>query len=136
MRDHGRLSQRPSGRFPVHRCNRRARVDSAALTGDETRQTDLDDALAFAVLGVAFNRDAAAAEMPLGVQKAIARGFLLTSCRKQMVDLLPTIAPEIHRILDDEGPVSDYVGITARVLRLVAGQASDDDGCAVGHEMR
>lgn len=41
-----------------------------------------------------------------------------------MVELLPTISPEVHRILDHEAPTSDYAAITAQVLLAYGSRSS------------
>jgi pimeloyl-ACP methyl ester carboxylesterase len=75
-----------------------------------------DIPLAFAVMGRDINRDTAAARLPLGLQELIVKGFLHTPHGKRMVELQPTIGPEVRRILDHEGPASDYASITAEVM--------------------
>lgn len=82
-----------------------------------------DLALAFAVMGAAINRDSFAAKLPLAVQKFVVRGFLLTPPGRQMRELLPTIVPEISRILAAQGPPSDYSTVSAEVL-LAYGERS------------
>lgn len=177
-----RLAVRLSHDFTVHVYNRRGRPGTAALTGDETADTDLqdlaavlqttgatrvfghsgggflamqaglrlplthigvydpavavagcdfprdflpafeqalaegDEVRALAVMGADINRDQAAAHMPDVLQTGLVRMYLRTPIGREMADLLPTVAPELHRILDAEGPASDYAGITARVL--------------------
>lgn len=82
-----------------------------------------DVPLALALMGADINRDTAAAKMPLSLQKLIVRGFLHTPPGKQMRDLLPTIVPEIRRILAAEGPASEYGSVGADVL-LAYGERS------------
>lgn len=79
--------------------------------------------LAFAVMGAAINRDSLASKLPLSVQKAIVRLFLHMPPGRQMKDLLPTIVPEISRILAAEGPASDYSSVDSEVV-LAYGERS------------
>lgn len=189
VRDYRRLAQRLGTRCTVHLYNRRGRSDSAALTGAETLQTDLDDleavldhtgaravfghsgggflamraALALpldriatydagiALDGVGFPRDfigpfdeaaargdvveafvqmgrihpdQASSKLPHRIQAASVRAFLHTPIGKQMVELMPTLSPEVHRILDHEGPASEYAGIGADVLLTYGSRSS------------
>jgi pimeloyl-ACP methyl ester carboxylesterase len=75
-----------------------------------------DRARAVAIMSADINREDAASRLPFTMQVLLSRGFLKTPIGKRMADLLPTIGPELHRILDAEGPASQYSGITARVL--------------------
>ena len=68
--------------------------------------------------------DTAAAKMPHWLQKLGVRAFLHSPPGKQMVELLPTISPEVHRILDHEAPASDYATITAQVLLAYGSRSS------------
>ena len=181
-KDYRRLAERWAPWLTVHRYNRRGYPDSAAISGDASIQTDLDDLaavlaatgsrqvfghsgggfiamraglslpldriavfdpavalrgvdfprefiepfeaavrrndlpLAFALLGADVNRDSAAARLPLSVQKVIVSGFLRTPPGRQMRELLPTIVPELRRILAAEGPASDYATVSAESL--------------------
>ncbi len=189
VRDYRRLAQRLAPHFTVHLFNRRGRSDSAALTGAETAQTDLDDVAAVlahtgarnlfghsgggfvalragltqpldriatydagvALESVDFPRgfidafedavaagdlleafvqagqihpDTAAARMPHWLQKAGVRLFLHTTPGKQMVELLPTIGPEVRRILAEEAPASAYSSIDAEVLLAYGSRSS------------
>ena len=189
VRDYRRLADRLATGFTVHLYNRRGRPDSAALTGDETAQTDLDDLAAvlahtgarnlfghsgggfvalragltlpldriatydagIALDGVDFPRgfidpfdaaiaagdlveafvqagqihpDTAAAKMPHWLQTWGVRAFLHTPPGKQMVALLPTLSPEVRRILDHQGPASEYSTIDAEVLLAYGSRSS------------
>jgi pimeloyl-ACP methyl ester carboxylesterase len=189
VRDYRRLAERLATRLTVHLYNRRGRPDSAALTGDETADTDLDDLAAvlahtgarrlfghsgggfvalraaltlpldriatydagIALDGVDFPRgfiepfdaaiaagdrveafvqagqihpDSAATKMPHWLQAWAVRAFLHTPPGKQMVDLLPTLSPEVRRILDHQVPASDYATIDAEVLLAYGSRSS------------
>ncbi|MGB8022433.1 MAG: alpha/beta hydrolase [Candidatus Nanopelagicales bacterium] len=189
VRDYRRLADRLAPHLTVHLFNRRGRRDSAALTGRETAQTDLDDLAAVLVhtgarnlfghsgggfvalragltlpvdriatydAGIALDSvdfprgfigpfdeavaagdlteafvqagkihpDAAAAKMPHWLQVLGVRAFLHTPPGKQMVDLLPTLSPEVHRILDHQGPASEYSTINAEVLLTYGSRSS------------
>jgi Transposase, Mutator family len=50
--------------------------------------------------------------------------FLHTPPGKQMVDLLPTLSPEVHRILEHEAPASQYSTISAEVLLTYGSRSS------------
>ena len=52
------------------------------------------------------------------------RTFLRTPPGKQMVALLPTLSPEGRRILDQQGPASEYSTITAEVLLAYGSRSS------------
>ena len=188
-RDYKRLADRLATRFTVHLFNRRGRYDSAALTGNETAQTDLDDLAAVlahtgarnlfghsgggfvalraglslpldriatydaavALDGVSFPRDfldpfdeavaagdlveafvqvgkihpdTAAAKMPHRLQRLGVQGFLHTPPGRQMVELLPTLSPEVRRILDHQAPASTYSAIEADVLLTYGARSS------------
>lgn len=81
--------------------------EDALANGDEVR--------ALTVMGADINREQAA-RLPESVQVAMVRAYLRTPIGRGMAELLPTVAPELHRILDAEGPASDYSGVTAKVL--------------------
>jgi pimeloyl-ACP methyl ester carboxylesterase len=89
-----------------------------------------DQALAAGDLTEAFvqagkiHPDTAAAKMPHWLQVLGVRGFLHTPPGKQMVDLLPTLSPEVHRILDHEAPASQYSTISAEVLLTYGSRSS------------
>lgn len=70
---------------------------------------------AMTVMGADINREQVA-RMPEAVQTAMVRAYLHTPIGRGMADLLPTVAPELHRILDAEGPATDFSGITSKVL--------------------
>ena len=181
VRDYRRLAQRLGAGCTVHLYNRRGRSDSAALTGTETLQTDIDDLAAvlehtgaraifghsgggflamraglelpldriatydagLALDGVGFPRDfigpfdeaatrgdlveafvqmgrihpdQASSKLPHMIQTASVRAFLHTPVGKQMIELMPTLSPEVHRILDHECPAADYAAIQSKVL--------------------
>lgn len=189
VRDYRRLAQHLGAGCTVHLYNRRGRSDTAALTGTETLQTDLDDLAAvldhtgaravfghsgggflamraglalpldriatydaaLALDGVGFPRDfidpfdeaaargdvveafvqmgrihpdQAPSKLPHRIQAAGVRAFLHTSIGKQMVELMPTLSPEVHRILDHEGPASQYAGIDAKLLLTYGSRSS------------
>lgn len=181
-REYTRLAQRLGARFMVHVYNRRGRSGTAALTGEETPATDIDDlravldatgstrvfghsggafvamqaalelslshvavydpavaisgcdfpreflgpfeaaladgdpARAMALMGADINRDDLAARLPLRAQVMMSKAFLKTPIGARMGVLMPTIAPELHRILDAEAPASAYSSITAAAL--------------------
>ena len=81
--------------------------EAALASGDEVR--------AMTVMGADINREQTA-RLPESVQVAMVRAYLRTPIGRGMAELLPTVAPELHRILDAEGPAWDYAGITANVL--------------------
>jgi pimeloyl-ACP methyl ester carboxylesterase len=81
--------------------------EAALASGDQVR--------ALTVMGADINREQAA-RLPESVQLAMVRAYLHTPIGRDMAQLLPTVAPELHRILDAEGPAADYAGITANVL--------------------
>ena len=68
--------------------------------------------------------DTAAARMPPWMQRLGTRAFLHTSWGKQMVELLPTLSPQLHRILDHEAPASAYASIQAQVLLTYGSRSS------------
>lgn len=82
-----------------------------------------DNARAIALMGRDVNRDDLAAKLPFRLQTLIARGYLQTPIGRRMGELLPTIEPELRRILDNEGPATDYAAIDAEVL-LASGARS------------
>jgi pimeloyl-ACP methyl ester carboxylesterase len=84
---------------------------------------DGDDARAIAIMGRDVNRDDLAAKLPFRLQMLIVRGYLHTPIGRRMGELLPTIGPEMRRILDNEGPASNYAAIDAQVL-LASGARS------------
>ncbi len=189
VRDYRRLADRLATHLTVHLFNRRGRRDSAALTGTETAQTDLDDLAAvlahtgarsifghsgggfvalragltlpldriatydgaIALDDVDFPRgfidpfdkavasgdlvetfvqagrihpETAAARMPHWLQKLGVRAFLHIPPGKQMVELLPTLSPEVRRILDHQAPASEYSTIRAAVLLTYGSRSS------------
>ncbi len=85
------------------------------LPAFEQALADGDTVRAIAVMGADINRDQAA-RLPESLQLRLVRAYLHTPIGKGMAQLLPTVGPELHRILDAEGPASDYAGITAKVL--------------------
>lgn len=180
--EYRRLASRfASAGFSAHLYNRRGRKGTAALTGRETAQTDMDDlaavleatestrifghsgggfvamqaglhlpvthigvydpavaiaecdfprdflgpfeealagetARAVALMGRDINREEALARLPLGLQVQMMRAFLHTPIGARMGELLPTVGPELHRILDAEGPATAYSHTRAAVL--------------------
>jgi pimeloyl-ACP methyl ester carboxylesterase len=91
-----------------------APFERALASGDTVR--------AIAVMGADINRDQAAS-LPESLQLRLVQAYLHTGIGRRMAQLLPTVAPELHRILDASGPASDYSGITARLL-LASGARS------------
>jgi pimeloyl-ACP methyl ester carboxylesterase len=89
--------------------------DAAVAAGDLTE--------AFVQMG-RIHPDTAAAKMPHWLQAAGVRAYLRTPWGKQMVQLLPTLSPAVHRILDHEAPVSDYAPIGAQVLLTYGSRSS------------
>lgn len=89
--------------------------DAAVAAGDLTE--------AFVQAGK-IHPDTAAAKMPHWLQALGVRGFLHTPWGKQMVDLLPTLSPAVHRILDHQAPASDYATITAQVMLAYGSRSS------------
>lgn len=75
-----------------------------------------DTARAMAIMGADINRDELAAKLPLRAQVMMSKAFLKTPIGARMSALIPTIAPELHRILDAEAPASAYSSITAAAL--------------------
>jgi pimeloyl-ACP methyl ester carboxylesterase len=62
--------------------------------------------------------------MPHWLQTWGVRAFLHTPPGKQMVALLPTLSPEVRRILDHQGPASEYSTIDAEVLLAYGSRSS------------
>lgn len=89
--------------------------DAAVAAGDLTE--------AFVQMGK-IHPDTAAAKMPHWLQAAGVRGYLRTPWGKQMVQLLPTLSPAVHRILDHQAPASDYAMIDAQVLLTYGSRSS------------
>lgn len=75
-----------------------------------------DPAVALALMGRDINRDHVAARLPMRAQVTMMHGFLHTPIGARMGALLPTVGPEVRRILDAESPASSYAAITAKVL--------------------
>lgn len=92
-----------------------APFDAAVAEGDLVE--------AFAQMGM-VHPDTAAAKLPHGMQRLGTRAFLHTSWGKQMVELLPTLSPQLHRILDHQGPASAYAPVEAEVLLAYGSRSS------------
>ena len=75
-----------------------------------------DQARAVALMGRDINREDHEARLPLPAQILMMRGFLRTRIGRRMGDLLPTVAPEVRRILAAQAPAVQYSHLTARVL--------------------
>lgn len=99
--------------------------DAAVAAGDLTE--------AFVQMG-RIHPDTAAAKLPHWMQAAGVRGYLHTPWGKQMVQLLPTLSPGVHRILDHQAPASAYATIQARVL-LTYGSRSSQYFKDAAHEL-
>ncbi|WP_144124262.1 alpha/beta fold hydrolase [Catellatospora sichuanensis] len=84
-----------------------------------------DTARALTVLERATHPDGPAAKLPFAMALRLNRALLRRPGRRAMADLLPTVAPEIRRIRDHDGPPGDYAAITAEVL-LAAGARSPE----------
>ena len=89
--------------------------DAAVAAGDLTE--------AFVQMGK-IHPDTAAAKLPHWLQAAGVRGYLHTPWGKQMVQLLPTLSPAVHRIVDHQAPASDYSTIDAHVLLAYGSRSS------------
>lgn len=82
-----------------------------------------DKARAVALMGRDINREDPAARLPLSAQTLMVRAFLHTPIGARMADLLPTVAPEVRRIVAAQAPASAYATVAARVL-LARGASS------------
>lgn len=92
-----------------------APFDDAVAAGDLTE--------AFVQMG-RIHPDTAAAKMPHWLQAVGVRGYLHTAWGKQMQQLLPTLSPTVHRILEHQAPASAYAPIGAQVLLTYGSRSS------------
>ncbi len=79
--------------------------------------------LAFALMHKHTYPEEPTAKLPLGVGAVLTRLFFHTSVGKSMIEVMPTIAPEVRRIADSDGPATAYAPIQAETL-LMAGSRS------------
>jgi pimeloyl-ACP methyl ester carboxylesterase len=68
--------------------------------------------------------DSASAKLPHALQVLAVRAFLHTPPGRGMLDHLPTVGPEVRRILDNEAPASEYASIDAEVLLAYGSRSS------------
>lgn len=68
--------------------------------------------------------DSPSAKAPRRVQRLGVRAFLHSPPGKQMVELLPTIGPEVRRIVEHEAPACAYSAITAPTLLTYGSRSS------------
>nr|WP_240897763.1 alpha/beta fold hydrolase [Kineococcus vitellinus] len=80
-------------------------------------------ARAMTLLARSVDPQGAGARMPFALAELLTGAFLRTSVGRRFVESLPTMAPEVRRIAEHDGPASDYAGIGAEVL-LAAGARS------------
>jgi pimeloyl-ACP methyl ester carboxylesterase len=75
-----------------------------------------DHVRAMSLMGQDLYGDNLTARLPAGLQRLLIAGFLRTPVGRRMADLLPTVVPEVRRIMAHSGTAQDYAGITADVL--------------------
>lgn len=82
-----------------------------------------DYARALTVMARAVYADDLGAKLPFGAAQLLSRAFLRTPVGRRFAELMPTVPAEVRRIVEHDGPASDYAAITADVL-LAAGARS------------
>lgn len=82
-----------------------------------------DTVTAMLILGRNANPDELSARLPAPLQRLTLKGLLRTPVGRRIAELLPTMGPEIGRIIANEAPAATYAGIQAHTL-LVTGAGS------------
>lgn len=82
-------------------------------------------ARAMTVMARAVHPQELGARLPYPLAELMTRAFLRTSVGRRFVELLPTVPPEVRRIVEHGGPASDYAGIGAEVLLVAGGRSAD-----------
>lgn len=99
------------------------RPDVAYVYDFERLINEGNHAMAFAVMNKYTYPEDATAKLPLGVNAAIGKLFFRTPIGKRMMEVMPSIGPEVRRIAESNCPATAYAPIRAQTL-LMAGSRS------------
>lgn len=107
---------------------------AVAVAGTDMPRDYLDDLLraleagdtvtAMTIIGRNANPDELQARLPAPLQRLALAALLRTPVGRRMADLLPTIGPELDRILSSDAPAAAYAGIRADTLLLTGAGSS------------